>query len=65
MTRRKLCPEGNGRESCSFIGANGYEPGARVTCYRCGRTVRVGQPVDIGGAHVSADVRGVGLRSVR
>lgn len=37
-----------------------------ATCYECGRTIPYSPvPVDIGQAHVQADIKGYGLRSTR
>jgi len=53
------------KHSCS--GKQILDPGERTaTCYECGRRVPASPvPIDIGFAHLAADVRGYGLRSGR
>jgi len=47
MAKKRICPQGNGQQGCSYIGPDGYTPGAKVSCYRCGHTMKVGHPVSL------------------
>jgi hypothetical protein len=50
-------------QTCDFINP---DDGPWAACYRCGRRVRSSPvPIDPAAAHVLADIKGTGLRSVR